>query len=341
MLTRVKKQGNLSPTTQDWRPPVNWWSSSTFSCFFVRQSLHINTNLRASLAKIGISEFQDFISYSAGQLVSRPSKRPVRTLYLDVAGQQKKYFLKQTGIPSLRVVLKSWCRLQAVHSETTRELLLLELFRAHEIPVMNPVAWGELRVLGWPIKGFILVEEVVGNEFVEVYRNASSRKRRRLMWLHGELMGTLHRNGIKSKVRSQDLICVSDDFTAFQKCLVVIDREHGRIHPVNITLVQQGKALAEILIKGAFILGLGERSELLAFLSGYFAASGLQKQNKAMRINLVDWVLHYTANILDKDERFVSLQLAFKEMYGIPLNVESVANPRLPSLLSRRRPVTH
>ena len=136
---------------------------------FFCKSLHIDQSIRPFLANIGISNFQDFVNYSAGKLVSRPSKRHVRTLYLDVAGQKKKYFLKQTGIQSAQLVLKTWCRLQVPRSDTARELLLLELFRDQGIPVMKAVAWGECRVLGWFVSGFILVEEVVGKEFVEVY----------------------------------------------------------------------------------------------------------------------------------------------------------------------------
>lgn len=285
---------------------------------FFYKSLHINESIRSSLAEIGISEFQDFINYSAGRLVSRPSKRHVRTLYLDVAGQKKKYFLKQTGIQSPQVVLKAWCRLQLARSDTARELLLLELFSDHGIPVMNPVAWGEHRVLGWSVSGFILVEEVVGREFVEVYRDASLRSRRRLMRVHGELMGTLHQKGIESKVHPRDLICLSQDYSTFRKCLVVIDRERGLTHPVDISLKQRGRTLAEIWIKGAFTIGRGEPSELLAFLSGYFLASGMHGLNKARRVNLVNWVLRRAADILARDGRFSILRPDFKERYDIP-----------------------
>jgi hypothetical protein len=73
--------------------------------------------------------------------------------------------------------------------------LIFELFRDYGIPVMKPVVWGERRAFGWSISGFILVEEVGGKEFIEVYRAASLRSRRRLMWVHGEVMGTLHQWG--------------------------------------------------------------------------------------------------------------------------------------------------
>ena len=266
---------------------------------FFRKSLHIDENIRPFLANIGISLFQDFVNYSAGKLVSRPAKRHVRTLYLDVVGEKRKYFLKQAGTQSIQVALKAWCRLQWPRSDTARELLILELFRDHKIPVMKPVAWGERRVFGWSIRGFILLEEVIGNEFVEVYRAASLRSRRRLMWVHGELMGALHHRGIESKVHPRDLICISQDYTTFQKCLVVIDRARGLTHSINISLEDRGRTLAEIWIKGAFTIGRGERSELLAFLAGYFRATGMWGLNKASRENVVNSVMHRAADIVE------------------------------------------
>ncbi len=285
---------------------------------FLRQSLHVDESIRPSLANIGISEFQDFVNYSTGQLVSRPSKRHVRTFYLEVAGKKRKYFLKQTGIQPIQVALKAWCRFQLPRSDTARELLLLELFRNHGIPVMNPVAWGERRVFGWSICGFILLEEVVGKEFVEVYRAVSLPRRRRLMWVHGELMGALHHMGIESKVHPRDIICISQDYTTFRKCLVVIDRERGCTHPINISLQDRGKTLAEIWIKGAFTIGRGERSELLAFLSGYFRGSGMRGLDKANCEDLVNWVFRHATDILACDKRFSSLRQDFMERYGIP-----------------------
>lgn len=165
--------------------------------------------------------------------------------------------------------------------------------------------------------GFMLVEEVVGKEFVEVYRVASLRFRRRLMWVHGELLGTLHKKGIESKVHPRDLICVSEDYTNFRKCLVVIDRERGRPYPVNLSLKDRGKSLADIWVKGSFTIGRGALRELLAFLSGYCAASGLHRSNKDMREVLVRWIVGRAADILAHDGRFINLRQDFKEKYGV------------------------
>ena len=310
-------QDNLFPTTNNWSSLVNLWIS--FSRLFFRKTLHINDNIKQSLATIGISTFQDFINFSAGQLVSRSSKRPVRTLDLNIAGQTKKYFLKQVGTQSPYVRLKAWYQLQPLHSETVQELLVTKLFCHHGIPVMTPVAWGTHTVLGWPVRGFLLIEEVLGREFTEVYRTASLHSRRLLMRAHGELMGTLHQKGIDSKVHTKDLMCISQDYTNFRKCLVVIDRERGVTDLVNISLIKQAKRLAEIWIKGAFMLGTTERSELLAFLSGYWAASLFPSKGKDIRKRFIALIMGRAADILKNDHRFAPLRFPFKKKYDIPL----------------------
>ena len=285
--------------------------------------LHIDPSIKPFLANTGISQFQDFVDYSAGTLVSRPAKRHVRRLSLEVGGRNKKYFLKQSGFQSFYLFLKSWCRLQVPLSGTARELLLLKLFRDQGIPVMKAVAWGEHTVLGWPVRGFILVEEVVGKEFVEVYRGASLRVRRRLFRLYGELMGTLHRIGIDSKVRPEDLICVSDNYKNFRNCFVVIDREHGRPYLMKLSIEQCGIRLGDIWVKGMYRTGLGERSELLAFLSGYLTAAGqrnVREGRGAISANLVKRASCRAAEVLYHDNRFETLRTGFRVLYGVGLD---------------------
>jgi len=293
---------------------------------FFHKSLHVIANVRSALAEIGLCEFRDFMTYSEGLLVSRPLKHPVRTLFLRIDGQRRKYFLKKKGSQFPRAVLQACFRFQNPPSATARELMLLELMRQQGIPVMPPVAWGELKILGCSIKGFILVEEVVGKEFVEVYRGTSLRVRRRLFRLYGELMGALHRKGIDSKVRPEDLICVSDNYASFRDCFVVIDRERGQPHLVELSIEQCGIRLGDIWVKGMFRIGLGERSELLAFLSGYLTEAGQQsvwKEHGVSNVNLVERVSRRAAEVLYRDNRFASLRKGFQMHYGIGLKARA------------------
>lgn len=88
-------------------------------------------------------------------------------------------------------------------------------------------------------------------------------------------MGALHRKGIDSKVRHENLIYVFNNYANFRNCFVVIDRERGHPHLAQPSIEQCGIYLGDIWVKGMFRTGLGERSELLAFLPGYLTEAGL------------------------------------------------------------------
>lgn len=283
---------------------------------FFSKNLHINANVKSALQEIGLCEFQDFMNYSEGQLVSRAAKLPVRTLYLMVDGQQRKYFLKKKASRFPYGALRVWFRVQNPPLKITRELRILELMREMSIPTMTPVAWGALKILGCSIKGFILVEEVIGKPFIDVYQKSSLRVRRRLFRVYGALMGVLHRKGIDSKVRPQDLMCVSDDYANFQNCLVLIDREHGRPHLVKLSIEQCGVRLGEIWVKGTHRIGLGERTELLAFLSGYLSEAGWQSGGLEC-MKLMEQTSGRATEVLYQGHRFAHLRKGFQGQYNI------------------------
>jgi hypothetical protein len=283
---------------------------------FFSKNLHINANVKSALQEIGLCEFQDFMTYSEGQIVSRRAKLPVRALYLMVDGQQRKYFLKKKASQFPYGALRTWLRFQNHPLGSAREFRILELMRELSIPTMTPVAWGELKILGCSIKGFILVEEVIGKAFIDVYRKSSLRVRRRLFRAYGALMGVLHRKGIDSKVRPQDLMCVSDNYANARNCFVVIDREHGKPHLVELSIEQCGIRLGEIWVKGMHRIGLGERTELLAFLSGYLSEAGWQSGGLEC-MKLVEQASGRATEVLYQGHRFAHLRKGFQWQYNI------------------------
>jgi tRNA A-37 threonylcarbamoyl transferase component Bud32 len=256
------------------------------------------------------------MTYSESQLVSRAKKLPVRTLYLMVDGHQRKYFLKKKVSRFPYEALKVWFQIQNPPSRIARELKILELMRQQGIPVASLVAWGELKILGCSIKGFLLVEEVIGKAFIDVYRKSSLRVRRRLFRWYGTLMGVLHRKGIDSKVYPEDLICVSDNYANFRNCFVVIDREHGHPGLVELSIEQCGIRLGNIWVKETYRIGLGERSELLAFLSGYLSEAGWHSGG-VERMKLVEQAFDRATEVLYQDHRFANLRNGVQEQYGV------------------------
>lgn len=307
---------------------MSTWSELAVDCAVAasvpvlhRDQLHVDPELRPLLAAAGLRELEDFLAFSGGSVVSRRRKRDVRRLELEVEGERRRYFLKQGRREALSATFAALRLRRPPRAAGLRERQLVERFRTHGIPVMRPVAWGERRLLGWPVSGFILVEEVVGRRFIDAYRESSLRARRRLLRAHGALMGRLHCLGIDSKVRPADLICATDEISGSQPNLVVIDREYGAREPIQLSGEQRGQGLADIWVKGALSMRLseaGQRSELLAFLAGYLRELYLdtRPERHAEAERLAGQVTARACEIVRRDGRFESLRPGFEKWCG-------------------------
>ena len=86
---------------------------------------------------------------------------------------------------------------------------------------------------------------------------------------------------------------------------------------------QCGIHLGDIWVKGMHRIGLGERSELLAFLSGYLTGAGQRNDREARGViysNLVERASRRAIEVLYHDNRFETLRRGFQIRYGIDLD---------------------
>lgn len=119
--------------------------------------------------------------------------------------------------PSLAMLRRGHCP----YSAPLRELRLLQLLRLAGFLTMEPVAWGEQRRFGFPMRGFLVVREVRGEEAAVFFDQADGMEKRQLMKAIGRLVGRLHARGFFHPVRLKDLIYTVDG-------LVLIDRETSK-----------------------------------------------------------------------------------------------------------------
>lgn len=123
--------------------------------------LHVNKHIQADLCKIGLSTYKQFITYDGGELVSRYLKNPVRKIQVNINGIQKAFFLKQSQTPPpMKRVIRTILTGRLPHTTAYGEMLAAQYYQKLGIPVMNPVCWGEQRILGRPLSGFLMVEEI-------------------------------------------------------------------------------------------------------------------------------------------------------------------------------------
>jgi hypothetical protein len=170
-------------------------------------------------------------------------------------------------------ILKGFFKEGKARMVTERELELLRLLETQGVPVMHPLAWGSKRLLGIPLSGFLLVEEVEGKRFTEMYESLDDLGRRRLMNAYGALAGFMHKRGLDSIVRVTDMICVSQDFNDFKRSLVVIDREYGSIRRKNISFGKRCEQLGKMFAKMLRWIGLPTDREVISFTKGYLKES--------------------------------------------------------------------
>lgn len=237
----------------------------------IHEIMHIDEALKPSLDEQGLSCYKRFIEYKEGLCVSKKHKRDVRTVDLLIGGKRQKYFLKQYRIEPFRRVWRCIRKGQCPHSIVFREMQVLKFFEEQKIPVMRAVGWGEKRLFGWPASGFLLLEEVKGKEFVDLFNTSNHLLRKQMMRVYGALVGHIHQKGINSKIRPRDIICVSDNFSDYSKSLVIIDRERGKPFTVDMPIEKCAAQLADIFIVSIPNIGAVERYEIAAFLVGYFS----------------------------------------------------------------------
>ena len=243
---------------------------------------------RALLEKHGLARADVLLEGPVGGVVSSEPGREVRLLRL-AGGEERSgeevLYLKRRG-------RESWWRLLGMLviygrrpcSGPLRERALVRALSAAGFATMEPVAWGERRVLGMPIAGFLLVKAVEGKSAADVYQKAAPGERSVLMRRLGELTGRLHRAGFLHPVRLKDLIVGPHD------ALVLIDRESGKPWAGKFTIE---RGLASLARATRRTLRDGHRigpAEARAFVRGYAEGCGWNGSRAELARELMDAV---------------------------------------------------
>ena len=279
--------------------------------------IRIDEELGDALRRQGLADadLNSFLAYRGGKLVSRRSKRNVRTLELKLDGTVRHYFLKQAQGEGWRVFTDLLRLRRNAQVSTSRERDLVEMFRQAGFSVMRVVGWGERRRLGLPVAGMLLVERVDGEEYVARYVRSSLRRRRVMMRAYGRLIGQLHQAGIDSKVRPRDLICNGENLDDPRSALVVIDRERGRCSREVLSISRRMRQLAEVWIQGGRTFGLPKPSELLAFMAGYLRDSTMPVRGHALFFRDIE---REARAIVRTERRSAKLRPELEARYGNP-----------------------
>ena len=240
----------------------------------------VSATIRPLLRTHRLDDFTTLLGGDVGELLrSEKGGRELRRLTLAGPDGLEQFYLKRLGREPLPRLLRVYLSGHRPHSGPMRELLALNCLRDAGFAVMEPVAWGERRRLGFPIAGFLLVRGVPGDDAAALFESLDREARLALLEECGALVGRLHAAGFFHVVRLKDLI---RDRVSGK--LVLIDRETGKPWPARFS---RQRAVASLARAARRTLRDGHRfgpAAVRRFLSGY--ARGVAAAWSVQRVEL-------------------------------------------------------
>lgn len=243
-------------------------------------TFHIEPEVKELFRSHGVDHPSAWLDGQPGKPVSADKSHDVRRVTL--GGET--FYLKRRWSESRGSLIGMIFFGRRPASGPVREAALAIQLRTAGFSAMEPVAWGEKRRWGLPVKGFSVIRAVAGESVENAYAQADEASRRRLLAQAGELTGKLHSAGFFHHVRLKDLILSPAGE------LVLIDRESGRPWKRRFSLGTALTALARTVrrtLRDGHRFGGGEAG---AFFRGYhlraegcLALTPKEFRRKAMR----------------------------------------------------------
>jgi hypothetical protein len=178
----------------------------------------INSQHERWLNKMGMASFDQLMHDDLGDLVELPVGREIRR----ISGFGQAAYLKRQYSYSLVKSLEL-CFLGCwPYTSLFNEYRHVCSLKQHGLAVMNVVAVGEQRRMGFPHCGFILLEEVKGTRLDLAYQQADNEdQKEQMLEAYGLLLAELHARGFYTPLRLKDIIMTENKGEPF----VMIDRE--------------------------------------------------------------------------------------------------------------------
>lgn len=196
------------------------------------QWFEIKTEFRSSLQSAGLDSFEALVARPIGETVVLDKEGcQVRRISLKHDGEDKTFYLKRIALESRIKAMRMAIYGRRPRSGAIREQMMLSHLNAAGFATMGAVAWGEERLFGIPLRGFLLVEAVEGSELSSLFKRGERKQREQLARAAGGLLGRLHGSGFYQAVRFKDVFAKGAAHTLSASDLVLIDRETSKPWP--------------------------------------------------------------------------------------------------------------
>ena len=201
-----------------------------------RNTLVINETDRSWLTQMGLVSFEELMFTDIGRVIQKDYKSDVRL----IEGFGRTVYLKRHLITPIKESVEKYLLDRCAYTGPFTEHLYMCSLRRFQFPVMNCIAAGEQRRLGFPRFGFILADEVKGSRLDEALELTDTQNTEvQLLQSFGKLLAELHQHGFYAQLRLKDIIVTDRNAPA----LVMIDRENRHPHPCRRSKMKARRSL--------------------------------------------------------------------------------------------------
>jgi hypothetical protein len=201
-----------------------------------RNTLVLNEADRSWLIQMGLDSFEQLMYSDIGCVIQKDHKSDVRF----IEGCGRTVYLKRHLTSPIKESIEKYLLDRCAHTTPFTEYLQMCSLQRFQFPVMNFIAAGEQRKLGFPCFGFILVDEVKGSRLDEVLNLSDAQGiEKKLLQSVGKLLAKLHHHGFYAQLRLKDIIVTDINEPLF----VLIDRETRHPYPCRRSKMRARRSL--------------------------------------------------------------------------------------------------
>ena len=212
------------------------WDTRLFRWVKPKNTLLVNETDRPWLAQMGLASFERLMYRDIGCVIQKDDISDVRI----IEGFGRTAYLKRHMICHIHKSIEKYFLSRRAHTVPYIEYLHLCSLQRFQFPVVNSIAVGEQRKLGFPRHGFILVNEIKGSRFDEALNLMNTQdKDVKLLQSFGKLLARLHQHGFYAQLRLKDIIVTEMNIPS----LVMIDRETRHPNPCRRSKMKAKRSL--------------------------------------------------------------------------------------------------
>ena len=201
-----------------------------------KNTLLVNETDRSWLAQMGLASFEQLMYRDIGCVIQKDDISDVRI----IEGYGRTAYLKRHMTCPIQKSIEKYFLSRRAHTVPYTEYLHMGSLQRFQFPVVNSIAVGEQRKLGFPRHGFILVNEVKGSRLDEALNLTDLQdKDAKLLQSFGKLLARLHQHGFYAQLRLKDIIVTDMN----KPSLVMIDRETRHPYPCRLSKTKARRSL--------------------------------------------------------------------------------------------------